>query len=58
MSLQIQHNDGLTQEAIDAFVASIALSDPGSVTAVAAEDGACALHQSEMWKTDELWCKQ
>ena len=58
VSLQIQHNDGLTQEAIDAFVASIALSDPGSVTAMAADDGACALHQSNTWKTDELWCKQ
>jgi len=58
VSLRIRDNDGLSQEAIDAFVGSLELTGDGEVDVQPADDGACAIAQQELWKTDELWCKE
>ena len=56
VSVWIEGNDGLTQNAIDDFMSNLSLLGTGTVYTVEAEDGACAEWQQANWKIDEAWC--
>jgi hypothetical protein len=57
-SIRIEHNDGLSEEVLDAFLSGVTVSGDGTSQVTAAAEGDCSAWQNMSWTSDTEWCSQ